>query len=79
MNRDRHAGIVAGKISSKDLMQWIKKGNGTYSAKTVEGGMLTFTVDMHKIKITYEKGGTAWITTPDVSNPTVLSTSSTAY
>src|SRR6201996_4459356 len=37
--------VVAQKISSKDLMKWIKKGNGTYSAKTVEGGMLTFTMD----------------------------------
>ncbi|MFC6646929.1 fasciclin domain-containing protein [Granulicella cerasi] len=58
--------VVPGKISAHDLMKWIKKGNGTYSAKTVEGGMLTFTMDMGKIKITDEKGGTAWITTPDV-------------
>jgi len=58
--------VVAGKISSKDLMKWIKKGNGTYSTKTVEGGKLTFTMDMGKIKITDEKGGTAMITTPDV-------------
>lgn len=58
--------VVAGKISSKDLMKWIKKGNGTYSAKTVEGGSLTFTTEMGKIKITDEKGGTAWITTADV-------------
>jgi uncharacterized surface protein with fasciclin (FAS1) repeats len=58
--------VVSGKISSKDLKKWIKKGNGTYSAKTVEGGSLTFTMDMGKIKITDEKGGTAWITTADV-------------
>ncbi|MDE1160950.1 MAG: fasciclin domain-containing protein [Acidobacteriaceae bacterium] len=58
--------VVPGKISSKELMKWIKKGGGTYSAKTVEGGMLTFTMDMGKIKITDEKGGTAWITTADV-------------
>jgi uncharacterized surface protein with fasciclin (FAS1) repeats len=58
--------VVAGKITSKELMKSIKKGGGTYSAKTVEGGMLTFTMDMGKIKITDEKGGTAMITTPDV-------------
>ena len=58
--------VVPGKISSKDLKKMIKKGGGTYTAKTVEGGMLTFTMDMGKIKITDEKGGTAWITTADV-------------
>lgn len=58
--------VVAGKISSKELKAWIKKGNGTYTAKTVEGGSLTFTTDMGKIKITDEKGGSAWITTADV-------------
>lgn len=58
--------VVPGRISSKELKAWIKKGNGTYSAKTVEGGSLTFTMDMGKIKITDEKGGSAWITTPDV-------------
>ena len=58
--------VVAGHISTKDLKDWIKKGNGTYTAKTVEGGSLTFTMDMGKIKITDEKGGSAWITTADV-------------
>jgi uncharacterized surface protein with fasciclin (FAS1) repeats len=58
--------VVPGKITSKDLKKWIKKGNGTYTAKTVEGGSLTFTEDMGKIKITDEKGGSAYITTPDV-------------
>jgi uncharacterized surface protein with fasciclin (FAS1) repeats len=58
--------VVAGTITSKDLKKWIKKGGGTYSAKTLEGGMLTFSEDMGKIKITDEKGGTAWITTADV-------------
>ena len=58
--------VVAGRISTKDLKDWIKKGNGSYTAKTVEGGSLTFTTDMGKIKITDEKGGSAWITTADV-------------
>ncbi len=58
--------VVPGSISTKDLKEWIKKGHGTYSAKTVEGGMLTFTEDMGKIKITDEKGGTAMITTANV-------------
>jgi uncharacterized surface protein with fasciclin (FAS1) repeats len=58
--------VVAGKISSKDLKEWIKKGHGTYVAKTVEGGSLTFSEEAGKIKITDEKGGSAWITTADV-------------
>ena len=58
--------VVPGKITTGDLKKWIKKGNGTYTAKTVEGSSLTFTMDMGKIKITDEKGGTAWITTADV-------------
>jgi len=58
--------VVAGRITTKELKDWIKKGNGSYTAKTVEGGSLTFTMDMGKIKITDEKGGSAWITTADV-------------
>jgi len=58
--------VVAGDITSHDLKKWIKKGNGSYVATTVEGGKLTFTMDMGKIKITDEKGGSAWITTADV-------------
>ena len=58
--------VVAGDITSKDLKKWIKKGHGSYVATTVEGGKLTFTEDMGKIKITDEKGGSAYITTADV-------------
>ncbi|MGA8938528.1 MAG: fasciclin domain-containing protein [Acidobacteriaceae bacterium] len=58
--------VVPGKITTKDLKEWIKKGNGSYTAKTVEGGTLTFTEHMGKIKITDEKGGSAWITTANV-------------
>jgi uncharacterized surface protein with fasciclin (FAS1) repeats len=58
--------VIAGKISSKELIKAIKKGGGTYSAKTLEGGSLTFTLDSGKVKITDEKGGTAYVTTADV-------------
>jgi uncharacterized surface protein with fasciclin (FAS1) repeats len=58
--------VVAGKISSKDLKKWIKKGGGTYTAKSLEGGSLTFTMASGGIQITDEKGGTAMITTADV-------------
>jgi uncharacterized surface protein with fasciclin (FAS1) repeats len=58
--------VVPGTITTKELKKWIKKGNGSYTAKTVEGGSLTFTFDAGKIKITDEKGGSAYITTADV-------------
>ena len=58
--------VVAGKISSKELVKMIKKGGGTYTAKSLEGGSLTFTLDGGKVKITDEKGGTAYVTTADV-------------
>ena len=58
--------VIAGKITSKDLIKWIKKGGGTYSAKTVEGDSLTFSLDMGKVKITDDKGGSAYVTTADV-------------
>jgi len=59
--------VVPGKITSKELRAWIKKGHGSYVASTVEqGGKLTFTEENGKIKITDEKGGSAFITTADV-------------
>jgi uncharacterized surface protein with fasciclin (FAS1) repeats len=58
--------VVPGKITSKELIKMIKKGGGTYSAKTVEGGSLTFTLDMGKVKITDDKGGSAYVITADV-------------
>ncbi len=58
--------VVPGAVTTKDLKDWIKKGHGSYTAKTVEGGTLTFTEHMGKIKITDEKRGTAEITTANV-------------
>jgi uncharacterized surface protein with fasciclin (FAS1) repeats len=58
--------VVPGKIDAKMIKKMIKKGGGTATLKTVEGGMLTFTMDGGKIKITDEKGGSAYITTADV-------------
>ena len=58
--------VVPGAITTKDLKEWIKKGNGSYMAKTVQGGSLTFTEHMGHIMITDEKGGKAEITTANV-------------
>jgi uncharacterized surface protein with fasciclin (FAS1) repeats len=58
--------VVAGKVSSKDLVKMIKKGGGKAELKTVEGGMLTATLQGGKVMLTDEKGGTATVTIADV-------------
>lgn len=58
--------VVPGKISSKELIKNIKKGGGKFTAKTVQGEKLTFTIVGGKVVITDAKGGTATVTTADV-------------
>ncbi len=58
--------VVAGKVSSKDLVKLIKKGGGTATLKTVSGGTLTAKASGATITLTDEKGGTATVTTADV-------------
>jgi uncharacterized surface protein with fasciclin (FAS1) repeats len=59
--------VVAGKVSSKELVKMIKKGGGKAELKTVEGGTLTATMQGGKVKLTDEKGGTATVTIADVN------------
>jgi uncharacterized surface protein with fasciclin (FAS1) repeats len=58
--------VVSGTYSTGKLKHEIKKAGGTLKLKTVEGDDLTFTMDGGKIKITDDKGGSAWITTANV-------------
>lgn len=59
--------VVAGKVDSKALMDWIKKGNGTAELKTLSGGKLWAMMNGPKnIVIKDEKGGVASISTYDV-------------
>jgi uncharacterized surface protein with fasciclin (FAS1) repeats len=58
--------VVAGRVSSKDLVKMIKKGGGKAELKTVEGGMLTATLQGGKVVLTDEKGGMATVTIADV-------------
>src|SRR5687767_14959901 len=37
--------VIAGKINATSLMEWIQKNNGTYTAKTIQGGELKFIMD----------------------------------
>ena len=58
--------VVAGKVSSADLMKMIRKGHGKAELKTVEGGTLTATLMGGKVMLTDEKGGMATVTIADV-------------
>jgi uncharacterized surface protein with fasciclin (FAS1) repeats len=58
--------VVAGKVSSKDLLKMIKDGGGKAEIKTVSGGTLTATTKGGKIMLTDEKGGMATVTIANV-------------
>lgn len=58
--------VIAGKIDSKMLMKLIKDNGGSYTAKTVQGGTLKFTIVKGHVVLTDEKGGMAMVTIKDV-------------
>lgn len=58
--------VVAGRISSADLVKMIKKGHGMAELKTVEGGKLTASIKDGKVVLTDEKGGMSTVTIADV-------------
>ncbi|WP_417430542.1 fasciclin domain-containing protein [Halpernia sp.] len=59
--------VVPGRISSKELAAWIKKGNGKYMAKTVQGEDLTFWMKGKNIYVSDMKGNKAKVTIADVN------------
>lgn len=59
--------VVPGRISSKDLMAWIKKNGGKYMAKTVQGEELTFWMKGMNLYVKDTNGNSAKITTADVN------------
>ena len=70
-NKDKLTGIltyhvVAGKLDSKELEKWMKKGNGTAELKTVAGGKLWIMMKDGKWWVKDEKGGMATITIANV-------------
>ena len=59
--------VVAGRMTSKDLMKAIKAGKGTATLKTVSGGTLTAMMKGPKtIELKDEKGGVSTVTIADV-------------
>ena len=59
--------VVAGRMSSMDLMRAVKAGGGTAVLKTVAGGSLFVMRKGNKLVIKDEKGGVATITIKDVN------------
>jgi uncharacterized surface protein with fasciclin (FAS1) repeats len=59
--------VIAGNLSTADIIGKIKAGNGKAELKTVSGGMLTFTTKRKKVYITDEKGDKAMVTIADVA------------
>ncbi len=58
--------VVAGKLGTKELNEWIKKGKGTAELTTVAGGKLWVMKKSGKYWIKDEKGGMASITIENV-------------
>jgi uncharacterized surface protein with fasciclin (FAS1) repeats len=70
-NKEKLAGIltyhvVAGKLDSKELEKWMKKGNGSAELTTIAGGKLWVMKKDGKWWVKDEKGGMATITISNV-------------
>lgn len=58
--------VVAGRLGTKELDEWIKKGNGTAELTTVAGGKLWVMKKGGKYMLKDENGGMATITISNV-------------
>ena len=59
--------VVAGKFNAKDIVKLIKKGKGKAEIKTVQGGILTASLQGKKLVLTDAKGGKSYVTIADVN------------
>jgi uncharacterized surface protein with fasciclin (FAS1) repeats len=58
--------VVAGKLDSKAIVAAIKKGNGSATLTTLQGGKLVATISGSNVFLTDEKGNKAKVTTVDI-------------
>jgi uncharacterized surface protein with fasciclin (FAS1) repeats len=58
--------VVAGRLTAADLMKAVKDGKGKAMLKTVQGEDLTVEWKHDRLEVIDAKGGTAWVTIPDV-------------
>jgi uncharacterized surface protein with fasciclin (FAS1) repeats len=54
--------VVAGKINAKGVLKAIKKGKGTATLTTVQGGTLKATLENGNVVLTDENGGKSTVT-----------------
>jgi uncharacterized surface protein with fasciclin (FAS1) repeats len=59
--------VVAGKFMAADVIAAIEENDGSFSVKTVQGGMLTATIKDGKVILTDEKGGMSTVVMTDVA------------
>lgn len=59
--------VVAGKMNAKDIKKAIKAGKGKAVLKTVNGGLLTATMEGSDLVLTDENGNKAQVTIADVN------------
>jgi uncharacterized surface protein with fasciclin (FAS1) repeats len=59
--------VVPGKLSSQELMQWVRKGGGKAELKTVQGGKLWILENSEGLWVKDEKGNKAKISIADVN------------
>jgi uncharacterized surface protein with fasciclin (FAS1) repeats len=58
--------VVSGSLDATAVVAAIKKGNGKAVLTTVSGGKLTASLKGKKVKLTDEKGKSAYVTTADL-------------
>ena len=58
--------VVAGNLDAAAVLAAIEKGNGSVTLTTVSGGKLIASLDNGKVKLTDEKGGSAYVTVTDL-------------
>ncbi|RZJ86622.1 MAG: fasciclin domain-containing protein [Brevundimonas sp.] len=58
--------VVAGRVTAADVVALIEAGGGSAALTTVEGGVLTASLNGATVVLTDEKGGTARVTQADV-------------
>ena len=58
--------VVAGRVTSRELVKMIKAGGGKAMLKTVAGATLSATTSGGKVMLTDEKGGMTTVTIADV-------------
>lgn len=58
--------VVSGNLDAKAVMAAIKKGKGSVTLTTVSGGTLKASIENGKVKLTDEKGGSAYVIMTDL-------------